>query len=142
MWCVAELDEEYIRKMEDVLAVWLLRQRGEKLERWNQHYDRGGMRRLHLLARENILRQLVVHSGAANLGLLLRKLFGKGTHAASKGISRTVFGCGLLLPRFNGHSLVHLKLRISAGSSADRSKQINPSVITTSSPRAAKSLTV
>ena len=58
----------------------LLRQRGEKLERWNQHlYDRGGMRRLHLRVRENILKRLVVHSGAANLGLLMRTLFGKGT---------------------------------------------------------------
>src|SRR5229473_247956 len=58
----------------------LLRQRGEKLERWNQHlYDRGGMRRLHLRGRENILKRLVVHSGAANLGMLMRKLFGKGT---------------------------------------------------------------
>jgi transposase len=58
----------------------LLRQRGEKLERWNQHlYDRGGMRRVHLRGRENILKRLVVHSGAANLGLLMRKLFRKGT---------------------------------------------------------------
>ena len=58
----------------------LLRQRGEKLERWNQHlYDRGGMRRVHLRGRDNILKRLVVHSGAANLGLLMRKLFGKGT---------------------------------------------------------------
>jgi transposase len=58
----------------------LLRKRGEKLERWNQHlYDRGGMRRVHLRGRENILKRLVVHAGAANLGLLMRKLFGKGT---------------------------------------------------------------
>jgi transposase len=58
----------------------LLRQRGEKLERWNQHlYDRGGMRRVHLRGRENILKRLVVHTGAANLALLMRKLFGKGT---------------------------------------------------------------
>jgi transposase len=61
----------------------LLRQRGEKLERWNQHlYDRGGMRRLHLRGRDNILKRLVVHSGAANLGLLMRKLFGHGTPKA------------------------------------------------------------
>ncbi len=58
----------------------LLRQRGEKLEGWNQYlYDRGGMRRLHLRGRENILKRLMAHSGAANLGLLMRKLFGKGT---------------------------------------------------------------
>src|SRR5207302_1169745 len=58
----------------------LLRQRGEKLERWNEHlYDRGGMRRVHLRGRKNILKRLVVHAGAANLGLLMRKLFGAGT---------------------------------------------------------------
>jgi hypothetical protein len=32
-----------------------------------------------LRGRENILKRLVVHSGAANLGLLMRTLFGKGT---------------------------------------------------------------
>jgi len=32
------------------------------------------MRRLHLRGRENILKRLVVHSGAANLGLLMRTL--------------------------------------------------------------------
>lgn len=64
----------------------LLRQRGEKLERWNQHlYDRGGMRRVHLRGRKNILKRLVVHAGAANLGLLLRKVFGKGTPRALQG---------------------------------------------------------
>jgi len=64
----------------------LLRQRGEKLERWNQHlYDRGRMRRVHLRGRENILKRLVVHSGAANLGLLMRTLFGKGTPRALQG---------------------------------------------------------
>src|ERR1700693_4586063 len=64
----------------------LLRQRGEKLERWNQHlYDRGGMRRVHLHGRNNILKRLVVHSGAANLGLLMRKLFGKGTPRGLQG---------------------------------------------------------
>ena len=70
----------------------LLRQRGEKLERWNQHlYDRGGMRRVHLRGRENILKRLVVHSGAANLGLLMRKLFGKGTPRALQARLRTLF---------------------------------------------------
>jgi len=68
------------RRVRGERGLWLLRQRGEKLERWNQHlYDRGGMRRVHLRGRENILKRLVVHAGAANLGLLMRKLFGKGT---------------------------------------------------------------
>jgi transposase len=70
----------------------LLRRRGEKLERWNQHlYDRGGMRRVHLRGRDNILKRLVVHSGAANLGLLMRKLFGKGTPRGLQGRLRTLF---------------------------------------------------
>ena len=61
----------------------LLRQRGEKLERWHEHlYDRGGMRRVHLRGRENILKRLIVHAGAANLGLLMRKMFGGGTPKA------------------------------------------------------------
>jgi transposase len=64
----------------------LLRQRGEKLERWNEHlYDRGGMRRVHLRGRTNILKRLVVHAGAANLGLLMRKMFGVGTPKALQG---------------------------------------------------------
>jgi len=68
------------RRVRGERGLWLLRQRGERLERWNQHlYDRGGMRRVHLRGRENILKRLVVHAGAANLGLLMRKLFGKGT---------------------------------------------------------------
>jgi transposase len=70
----------------------LLRQRGEKLERWNQHlYDRGGMRRVHLRGRENILKRLVVHSGAANLALLMRKSFGKGTPRGLQGRSCPLF---------------------------------------------------
>jgi transposase len=68
------------RRIRGARGKFLLRQRGEKLERWNQHlYDRGGMRRLHLRGRGNILKRLVVHSGAANLGLLMRTLLGAGT---------------------------------------------------------------
>ena len=64
----------------------LLRQRGEKLERWNEHlYDRGGMRRVHLRGRNNILKRLVVHAGAANLGLLMRKIFRVGTPKGLQG---------------------------------------------------------
>jgi transposase len=86
----------------------LLRQRGEKLERWNQHlYDRGGMRRVHLRGRENILKRLMVHSGAANLGLLMRKLFGKGTPRALQGLLRTLFSSPGASPRlFSGTAML------------------------------------
>ena len=80
------------RRIRGKRGLRLLRQRGEKLERWNQHlYDRGGMRRLHLRGRENILKRLVVHSGAANLGLLMRKLFGKGTPRGLAGTLLAIF---------------------------------------------------
>jgi transposase len=70
----------------------LLRQRGEKLERWNEHlYDRGGMRRVWLRGRRNILKRLVVHAGAANLGLLMRKMFGVGTPKSLQGSSGAPF---------------------------------------------------
>lgn len=70
----------------------LLRQRGEKLERWNEHlYDRGGMRRVHLRGRTNILKRLVVHAGAANLSLLMRKMFGVGTPRTLQSRIRAMF---------------------------------------------------
>lgn len=74
----------------------LLRQRGEKLERWHQHlYDRGGMRRVHLRGRENILKRLMVHAGAANLGLLMRKLVGGGTLKALQGRPKAVVSAAI-----------------------------------------------
>jgi transposase len=58
----------------------LLRKRGEYLERSFAHaYETGGMRRLHLRHRSNILKRLLIHIGGFNLGLVMRKLFGKGT---------------------------------------------------------------
>jgi transposase len=90
-WSEQEREQQAVyanrRRIHGERGLRLLRQRGEKLERWNQHlYDRGGMRRVHLRGRENILKRLVVHSGAANLGLLMRKLFGKGTPRGLAGV--------------------------------------------------------
>jgi transposase len=95
-WSEQEREQQAVyanrRRVRGERGLRLLRQRGEKLERWNQHlYDRGGMRRLHLRGRENILKRLVVHSGAANLGLLMRKLFGKGTPRGLAGTLPAIF---------------------------------------------------
>jgi transposase len=58
----------------------LLRRRGELVERSFAHcYETGGMRRCHLRGRENILKRQLVHVGAFNLSLILRKLMGAGT---------------------------------------------------------------
>ena len=58
----------------------LLRRRGEFLERSFAHaYDTGAMRRTHLRGSENIRKRVLIHIGAFNLGLVMRKLMGKGT---------------------------------------------------------------
>ena len=58
----------------------LLRQRGELLERSFAHaYETGGMRRVHLRGRENILKRVLIHIGGFNLSLVMRQLLGKGT---------------------------------------------------------------
>ena len=58
----------------------LLRQRGELIERSFAHcYDTGGMRRTHLRKHSNILKRQLIHVGAFNLSLILRKLIGAGT---------------------------------------------------------------
>src|ERR1700693_2657876 len=58
----------------------LLRRRGELVERRFAHcYETGGLRRCYLRGRENILKRVLVHVGAFNLSLILRKLLGAGT---------------------------------------------------------------
>jgi transposase len=65
----------------------LARRRSEYVERSFAHlYDTGGMRRTHLRGHQNILKRLLVHAGAFNLGILMRKLFGLGTRAGCKGV--------------------------------------------------------
>jgi IS5 family transposase len=64
----------------------LLKRRGEYLERSFAHaYETGGMRRVHLRGRENILKRLLVHVGGFNLSLVMRKLVGRGTPRGFQG---------------------------------------------------------
>jgi transposase len=59
---------------------YLLRRRGELIERSFAHcYETGGMRRTHLRKHSNILKRQLIHVGAFNLSLILRKLIGAGT---------------------------------------------------------------
>jgi len=67
----------------------LLRRRGMMLERSFAHcYETGGMRRLHLRGRENILKRLLVHIGGFNLSLVMRQLVGKGTPRGFQDLAR------------------------------------------------------
>jgi transposase len=74
------------RRIRDARGLALLRQRSARLERPNAHlYETGGMRRTHLRGHLNILKRLVVHSGAFNLGLFMRTHFGIGTPRGLQG---------------------------------------------------------
>src|SRR5262249_17749300 len=53
--------------------------RSELTERSFAHlYESGGMRRVHLQGRTNILKRLLVHRAAFNLSLILRRAMGVG----------------------------------------------------------------
>jgi transposase len=70
----------------------LLRQRGEKVERAFAHmYETGGMRRTHLRRHPNILKRLLIHAAAFNLGLLMRCKTGSGTPRQMKEAAKSLF---------------------------------------------------
>jgi transposase len=83
----------------------LLRQRGELVERSFAHaYETGGMRRVHLRGRQNILKRVLIHIGGFNLSLVMRQLLGKGTPRGCQGFSAHAV---LMLLRFWIALLVH-----------------------------------
>jgi len=70
----------------------LLRQRGELLERSFAHlYETGGLRRVYLRRHPNILKRLLVHAAAFNLGLVMRQLLGRGTPRGLQGYEAALF---------------------------------------------------
>ncbi|TPW01286.1 MAG: putative transposase, partial [Alphaproteobacteria bacterium] len=70
----------------------LLSRRGEFIERSFAHnYETGGMRRLHLRSRDNILKRLLVHVSGFNLSLVLRQLLGIGTPRGLQGLFASLF---------------------------------------------------
>ena len=76
----------------------LLRRRGELLERSFAHaYETGGMRRVYLRGRENVLKRVLIHVGALNLSLVMRQQLGKGTPRGLQGLSAGSFLMSLRL---------------------------------------------
>lgn len=56
------------------------RLRAGRVERGFEHIlDRGGMRRTHLLGRQNVHKHYLIQVAAFNLGLVMRLLLGAGT---------------------------------------------------------------
>ena len=51
------------------------------------------MRRVHLRGHENILKRVLLHAGAFNLGLLMRQLIGIGTPRSLQGRGLALLAC-------------------------------------------------
>ena len=76
----------------------LLRQRGMMLERPFAHcLETGGLRRVFLRGRTNILKRVLVHYAAFNLSLILRQQIGKGTPRGLQGLIALQYFALLLL---------------------------------------------
>jgi len=95
----------------------LLRRRGELLERSFAHaYETGGMRRVHLRGRDNVLKRVLIHLGGLNLSLVMRQQLGKGTPRALQGLSPESLltllqlWTGILLRTHREHALVTMSL--------------------------------
>jgi transposase len=83
----------------------LLRKRGELLERPCAHlYQTGGLRRAHLRGHQNVLKRLLVHAGAFNLGLWMRTLFGVGTPRGLQGHSAAMATMLIIVWTFIGNA--------------------------------------
>ena len=68
------------RRLRSPRGQHLQKRRAEIVERGFAHaYDTGGMRRLHLRGRSNILKRLLIHIAGFNLSLIMRKMLGAGT---------------------------------------------------------------
>src|SRR2546425_6739559 len=82
------------RRVRGARGQCIMRRRGEYVERSFAHiYETGALRRTHLRGPQNILKRLLVHAGAFNLGLLMRKAFGRRT---PRGLQGRRFGLGSL----------------------------------------------
>jgi transposase len=84
----AERDAVYAnrRRIRGARGKELSRKRGELIERSFAHtLETGGMRRVHLRGRINILKRVLIHVGGFDLGLVMRKLIGKGTPRGLQG---------------------------------------------------------
>ena len=86
----------------------LLRQRGERLERPFAHlYETGRMRRVHLRGHGNILKRVLLHACALNLGLLMpfchlqdARHLNLATSGAAVNASRAASSASTLTPLF------------------------------------------
>ena len=74
------------RRIQGERGKWLLRRRGEKLERTFAHLlETGGLRRVHVRGHEEVRKRMLIHVAAFNLGVLMRERFGVGAPRGLQG---------------------------------------------------------
>jgi transposase len=116
----------------------LLRRRGELVERSFAHcYETGGLRRCHLRGRENILKRQLIHVGAFNLSLILRKLLGAGTPREMKNRAASLILRLFLWVacQFSPEGALELgSAAAAAPPSANRAVKLHPTAIPKSGP--------
>jgi transposase len=104
----------------------LLRQRGERVERSFAHmYETGNMRRTHLRCHDNIIKRLLIHAGAFNLGLVMRKLSGCGTPRGFQGCLNGLISLFRILFRIVTGAVLK-KEHTSVAQSVTMSKNVTP----------------
>ena len=104
----------------------LLRQRGELVERSFAHmYETGAMRRTHLRFHDNIIKRLLIHAGAFNLSLIMRKLSGCGTPRGLQGRLLTLL-LSLQVIVLALRRIVTSQFRLSAPSAGTSSEIVTP----------------
>jgi transposase len=80
------------RRIRGARSKRLQKKRSELTERSMAHmYETGGMRRVHLKGRDNILKRLLVHAGGFNLALIMRKREGIGKPRRLQGTFAHIF---------------------------------------------------
>jgi transposase len=80
------------RRIRGARSKRLQKKRSELTERSMAHmYETGGMRRVYLQGRDNILKRLLVHAGGFNLALVMRKLVGLGKPRRLQGAWACIF---------------------------------------------------
>jgi transposase len=120
-WVGKEEEQEVVyanrQRLQRPKGKQLLRQRGELIERTFAHcYNTGGMRRTHLRKHGNILKRLLIHVAGANLGLLLRSLYGSGTPRSLQGLSFILrFFVALLVRAGNSENESSRTVRVTYG---------------------------
>jgi transposase len=118
------------RRLRGARSRELHRLRGERIERTFAHlYETGRMRRVHLRGHDNILKRVLIHSGAYNLGLLLRRALGVGTPRGLQGRLRALLAWLIRLCQPSSSALQAFQVQVTVTTLRVRARLRHPFAI-------------